>query len=196
MVQIYLDYIEFWENGIKWYGVKGVNSPHDMALMIHYWNERCMCSTKLEAEFPNLKFPVARKKIEQGEEAYLDWFWDNQCSKKDQRFAKLIDLCASHQITRRLVSFIQLRDFGFCRSIGTINGIELRDLPRIRITDNWDYEVRMPTQAYEEYAGYTPREFLGKGNAQQAFQLLIESLPPNCSPATYQQGRGCCPPAA
>ncbi len=196
MTRIYLNYIEFWENGIKWYGVQGVKSPHDMALMIHYWNDCCMCSHELEAQFPDLEFPVARKKIEQGEEAYLDWFWDKQCAKKDRRFAELIDLCASHDVTRRLVSFIQLRDFGFSRSIGTVGGVELRDLPRVRITDEWDYEVRTPAQAYQEYAGRTPRGYLGKGDATQAFQLLLQLLPPDCSPATYQRGRGCCPPAA
>ncbi len=196
MTRIYLNYIEFWENGIKWYGVQGVKNSHDMALLIHFWNERCMCSSQIERQFPDLKFPVARKKIEESEDAYLDWFWDKQCSKKDRRFADLIELCASNPITRRLVSFIQLRDFGFSRSIGTMNGVELRDLPRVRITDEWEYEVRTPTHAYEEYAGRSPREYLGKGNAFEAFRLLLQSFPPNCGPATYQRGRGCCPPAA
>lgn len=196
MTRIFLNYIEFWENGIKWYGVQGVKNPHDMALLIHYWNECCMCSHQIEAEFPDLKFPVARKKIEQGEAAYLDWFWEKQCSKKDRRFAELIELCASNQVTRRLISYIQLRDFGFSRSIGTMNGVELRDLPRVRVTDEWEYEVRTPTQARAEYAGKSPRDYLGKGNAEEAFRLLLQYFPPDCGPATYQRGRGCCPPAA
>ncbi len=190
----FLNYIEFWENGIKWYGVQGIESPRDMALLIHYWNDCCMCSRLIEEKFPALKFPEARKKIEEGEDAYLDWFWKKQCSKKDRRFAELIDLCAQHPVTRRLMTYIQLRDFGFSRSIGTVNGVALRDLPRVRITDDWDYEVRTHSQAVKEYAGVSPREYLGKGNAREAFNLLLQLFPPNCSPATYQSGRGCCPP--
>ena len=81
-------------------------------------------------------------------------------------------------------------------SIGTVNGVALKDLPRVRITDDWDYEVRTPAQAAKELAGKTPREYLGKGDAQEAFRILLEHFPEGCSPATYQRGRGCCPPAA
>ena len=196
MTRSFLNYIEFWENGIKWYGVQGVESPRDMAMLIFFWNERCMCSREIEKYYPSLKFPEARKKIEQSEDAYLDWFWNKQCSKKDRRFAELIDLCSENQVTRRLMSFIDLRDFGFSRSIGTVNGVALKDLPRVRITDDWEYEVRTPAQAAKELAGKTPREYLGKGDAQEAFQILLEHFPEGCSPATYQRGRGCCPPAA
>ena len=196
MTRTFLNYIEFWENGIKWYGVQGVKTPRDMAMLIFFWNERCMCSDEIERYYPSLKFPEARKKIEESEDAYLDWFWNKQCSKKDRRFAELIDLCSTHQVTRRLMAFIDLRDFGFSRSIGTVNGVALKDLPRVRITDDWDYEVRTPAQAAKELAGKTPREYLGKGDAKEAFRILLANFPDGCSPATYQRGRGCCPPAA
>ena len=196
MTRSFLNYIEFWENGIKWYGVQGVESPRDMAMLIYFWNECCMGSCEIEKYYPSLKFPEARKKIEESEDAYLDWFWNKQCSKKDRRFAELIELCSTNQVTRRLMTFIDLRDFGFSRSIGTVNGVALKDLPRVRITDDWEYEVRTPTQAAQELVGKTPREYIGKGDAKEAFRILLEHFPEGCSPATYQRGRGCCPPAA
>lgn len=196
MSRVYNNYIDFWENGIKWYGIQGIKDPEEMALLIVFWNERCMCSRQMETHFPALNFPIARKKIEESEDAYLDWFWDKQKNQRDKRFAELIELSSSHPLTRKLMTYMQLRDFGFSRSIGTINGVELSDLPRVRITDEWEYEVRTPSQAMDEYSGRQPRGFLGKGNAGEAFRVLLNHLPPNCGPATYHRGQGCCPPAA
>lgn len=189
---VYLNYIDFWENGIKWLGIQGVESVEDMAMLLVCWNEKCHCSKKIEARFPEVKFPESRKMIEKGVEEYLDWFWEKLVNKQDKRFAPLIELCAANERTRRLMSYIQLRDFGLSRSIGTVNGVELHDLPRVRITDDWEYEVRTPGMAYQEYAGQRPRQFLGRGTAQEAFSILLQYLPPNCSPATYQGGFGCC----
>lgn len=193
--RIFLNYIDFWENGIMWYGVQGVENASDMAMLIHLWNEKCLCSKDIEARFPDLHFPEARKKIEQGEEAYLDWSWARLVAKKDNRFGELIQLCASNPITRRLMSYIQLRDFGLCSYIGKVHGAEYHDLPRVRITDDWEFEVRTPAMAQQEYAGRQPREFLGKGSAKEAFRILLDCIPPNAGPARYHRGAGCCPPA-
>ncbi len=189
---VFLNYIDFWENGIKWLGIQGVACVDDMARLLICWNEKCMCSHEIEDEFPEIKFPEPRKKIEQGEKAYLDWFWEKLVNKKDKRFGPLIDLCASNEQTRQLMSYIQLRDFGLSRSIGKVNGVELKDLPRIRITDDWEYEVRWTGMAVQEYAGQ-PRQCIGRGTAREAFMILLDHLP-DCGPATYQRGFGCCPP--
>ena len=193
---VYLNYIDFYENGIKWLGIQGVSDTHEMAQLLICWNEKCMCSHEIEELFPEVAFPVARKMIEHGEEAYLNWFWKKLVEKRDKRFGPLIALCASNKRTRRLMSFVQLRDFGLSRSIGTINGVELNDLPRIRITDDWEFEVRTPSMAIQEYCGKQPREYIGRGNANQAFRLLLDLLPADCGTAYYQRGNGCCPPAA
>lgn len=194
--RVYGNYIEFWENGIKWLGIQGIDSIQDMARLVMGWNEQCKCSCEIEKEFPEIKFPESRKKIEEGEEAYLDWFWKKMIGKRDRRFGALINLCAANERTRALMSYIELRDFGLSRSIGLINGINFMDLPRIRITDDWEYEVRTPTMAVQEYAGQAPRQCIGRGDAHEAFRILLDSLPPNLGRAQYQSGAGCCPPAA
>ena len=196
MSKVFLNYIDFWENGVNWYGVQGVKNDRDMAKLIIFWNERCLCSKEIEKHFPDLCFPEARKRIEQGEAAYIQYCWDKLIAKKDNRFGELIEMCASNPRTRRLMSYIQLRDFGLCSYIGEVNGVQYHDLPRVRITDDWEYEVRTPKMAQMEYAGRKPREFLGKGNAQEAFQILLKNLPPGAGPARYHSGVGCCPPAA
>lgn len=194
--RIFLNFIDFRENGILWYGVQGVKNDRDMAVLIQMWNEDCKCSGEIEERFPEMKFPEGRKKIEEGEEAYLDWSWNKLVAKKDNRFGEFIELCAGNPKTRRLMSYIQLRDFGLSSYIGKVNGVEFYDLPRVRITDDWEYEVRSPEMAHNEYAGKKPRSCYGKGNAREAFWLLLRKLPPDAGPAKYHRGAGCCPPTA
>lgn len=194
--RIYGNYIDFWENGIKWLGVQGFDDPKDLARLAMCWNEFCMCSKEIEKEYPVISFPVARKKIEQGVAAYLDWYWETLVEKKDRRFHALINLCAANQKTRHLMSYVEWRDFGLCRSIGLVNGVNYLDLPRVRITDDWEYEVRTPEMAHAEYSGHEPRQCLGKGDAEEAFRILLQNLPADLGPASYQSGVGCCPPAA
>lgn len=186
MSRVYGDFVDFWENGINWMGVQGVSIP-DQARLLYYWNELRLDSTEIEDRVDGIRFPIARKKIEQGEEAYLDWFWQQQIRKDDARFGQLIELLASHDRTCRLVSYIELRDLCLSRSIGEVNGVMLNDLPRIRITDEWEFEVRTPAMAVAEYNGEEPREFLGKGNAHEAFEIVLQNLPPDLGPAQYQR---------
>jgi|GEM_PF-2146482 hypothetical protein len=179
--QVFGRYIDFWENGMKWLGVDCVSDTHEMALLLHYWLDLRLNSTDIEHLVPGIQFPESRKKIEEGEESYLDWYWKNLISKKDRRFGRLIELFAVNQQTRKLMSFTRLRDFGFSRVIPP-NGSRI-DLPFIRVNDSWEYEVHVHLGIMDEHSG--ARRCIGKGNAEEACALILACLPQNIGVAKY-----------
>lgn len=192
--QIFGSFIDFWENGLKWYGVDGV-STKDQATLLHGWVECCLNSDDLEDMVPGLEFPVARKKIEAGADSFLNWYWGNLKNRQDNRFGELIDLFASHEMTRGLMSYIEARDFGFTSNIGLINGLSYHDLPRIRITDDWQYEVHLPNMSLVNHQEATGNDSgcVGRGTAREAFDLALKLIPRDAGPAEYFRCNGCPP---
>ncbi|MEM7038263.1 MAG: hypothetical protein AAF570_14865, partial [Bacteroidota bacterium] len=186
---------DFWENGIKWLGVDGIHDVKTRAKLIHAWCECCENSATIESMLPGISFPTSRKKIETGEISFLDWHWEHLRRKNDRRFGRLIDLFATNSRTRRLMSYFHLRDFGLSRNIGEVNGLLCRDLPCIRITDDWRYEVRVPAMKIvgREFDDAKPRYV---GTAEEAFEAVLCLLPENVGTARYFRCDGCPPPPA
>ncbi|HHG83282.1 MAG TPA: hypothetical protein ENJ82_00915 [Bacteroidetes bacterium] len=193
--RVFGKYVDFWENGLQWLGLDGVSSVRDRAKMLYYWIDCCYNSDEIEARIPGVTFPESRKKIENGEQVFLGWYWENLKRKKNNRFGELIDLFASHENTRGLMSYIEARDFGLCRNIGKVNGLELRDLPSIRIRDDWKYEVHLPNISVVNVDGEIGdgRNHVGVGTAREAFEIALRFLPTNAK-AQYYRCNGC-PPA-
>lgn len=191
-----MGYVDFWENGIEWLGVDGITDVKVQARLIFEWCERCANSEKMEALMPDVQFPLSRKKIEAGEIEFLDWHWENLKTKHDNRFAKIIDLFSKNEKTRRLMSYFHLRDFGLCSNIGEINGLRRHDLPCIRITDDWRYEVHNPNMKVVG-GEKTNNNACRAASAQHAFEEVLRLLPPNVGTAKYFRCDGCPPsPAA
>jgi hypothetical protein len=195
LCHIFGSFIDFWENGLKWYGVDGV-TVEDQAELLHGWVELCLNSDTLEEMVPGLEFPIARKKIEMGEKTFLGWYWENLKNRRDNRFGELIELFASHQMTRKLMTYFEARDFGFSSNIGQVNGLDYQDLPRIRITDDWKYEVHLPNMSMvnsSENAGRGAGGVGQRGTAKEAFELALKLLPHNVGHAQYFRCNGCPP---
>lgn len=179
--QVFGRYIDFWENGMKWLGVDCVKDMEEMAQLLHYWLDLRMNSSEIERLVPGIQFPESRKKIEEGEESYLDWYWKNLMDRRDRRFGRIIELFARNQQTRKLMSFTRSRDFGFSRVIPP-QGSRI-DLPFIRITDDWEYEVHVHLGILDNDSN--TRRCLGKGNADDAYQMVIACIPGNIGVAKY-----------
>ncbi|MEM0998877.1 MAG: hypothetical protein AAGN35_17595 [Bacteroidota bacterium] len=180
---------------MKWYGVSGVKVIHQ-ALLVDGWVGKCLSSEELEVLVPGLEFPVARKQIEMGERAFLSWYWENLRNRKDNRFGELIELFASHELTRNLMSYFESRDFGFSSNIGEVNGLVIKNLPQIRITDDWQYEVHLPNMSLVDRDEVTTdgTGYIGRGTAREVFELTLKLLPRDAGPAEYFRCNGC-PPA-
>jgi hypothetical protein len=183
--QVFGRYIDFWENQMKWLGVDCVKDEREMAYLLHYWLELRLDSDEIERRIPGIEFPESRKKIEEGEASFLNWYWQNLLSRQDKRFGRLIELFASNERTRRLMSFTRLRDFMFS------NRIPPKEcgapLPFVRITDNWEFEVHVNSFAIvDDEEDTVPRSVLGKGNADQVFELVLNYLPPSVGMARYE----------
>lgn len=181
---VFGNYIDFWENGMKWLGVDKVADPAIKAKLLHLWLERGTNSDEIEEAVPGIEFPISRKKIEEGEESYLNWYWQNLRARGDRRFGRLIDLFAANDRTRRLMSFVRTRDFAFSNRIPPHDVGPV--LPFVRITDNWDYEVVVSFGILDEDADQLPRRVVGKGNADEAYEMILNYLPSNLGMARYQ----------
>ena len=181
---VFGNYIDFWENGMKWLGVDEVHDDHVKAILLHFWLELRLNSEEIEKRVPGIEFPVSRKKIEEGEASFLDWYWKNLLSRGDRRFGRLIELFASNDRTRRLMSFTRLRDFAFSNRIPPKENNSI--LPFVRITDNFDYEVVIHMGIVDEDGETQPRRVVGKGNADQVYEMFLNYLPPNVGMARYE----------
>jgi hypothetical protein len=179
--QVFGRYIDFWENGMKWLGVDGVKDIRQMAQLMICWLEKQMNSSAIEDQIPAIQFPESRKKMEAGEEQFLDWYWQNLIERRDRRFGRIIELFANNPRTRRLMSFTRLRDFGFSRIIPPHE--QRTDLPFVRVNDNWEYEVHVHIGILDQES--SPRKCLGKGNAEEAYQMVLDYLPGNIGTARY-----------
>lgn len=181
--QVFGRYIDFSENGMKWLGVDCVKDIPEMARLLYYWLDLRLNSTEIELLVPGISFPESRKRMEEGEESFLNWYWQNLLDRRDRRFGRIIELFARHSKTRRLMSFTRLRDFGLSRIIPPDDS--RNDLPFIRITEDWEYEVHAHFGILDSTSD--KRMCLGKGNADEAFELLIAYLPGNLGIARYCQ---------
>jgi hypothetical protein len=180
---VFGNYIDFWENGMKWLGIDQVTEDRDKAILLHFWLELRLNSVEIESRVPGIQFPVSRKKIEEGEASFLDWYWQNLQSRGDRRFGRLIELFASNDRTRKLMSYTRLRDFAFSNRIppGMIDSM----LPFVRITDSFDYEVVVSFGIVDEEGETQPRRVVGTGTAEQVFEMVLKYLPHNIGMARY-----------
>jgi hypothetical protein len=181
---VFGNYIDFWENGMKWLGVDEVTDDRVKAILLHLWLEVRLNSSDIESRVPGIHFPESRKKIEEGEASFLDWYWTNLMARGDRRFGRLIELFAGNDRTRRLMSFTRLRDFAFSNRIPPKDSNSL--LPFVRITDDFDYEVVINMGIVDEDAKDSKGCIVGKGNADQAFAVVLNYLPSNVPMARYQ----------
>jgi hypothetical protein len=182
--QVFGYYLDFWENGMKWLGVDDIKDERVRAILIHFWLELRLNSEEIESRVPGIHFPESRKKIEEGEASFLDWYWKNLMARGDRRFGRLIELFAGNERTRRLMSFTRLRDFAFSNRIPPHESASF--LPFVRITDNSDFEVHVNIGIVDDEGNSQPRRVLGKGNADQVFQMVLNYLPPNVGMARYE----------
>jgi hypothetical protein len=182
--QVFGNYLDFWENGMKWLGVDDIRDIRVRAILIHFWLELRLNSEEIERRVPGIEFPVSRKKIEEGEASFLDWYWQNLMVRGDRRFGRLIELFGSNERTRRLMSFTRLRDFAFSSRIPPKESSSV--LPFVRITDNFDFEVHVNIGIVDDEADAQPRRILGKGDAEEVYELVLSYLPPNIGMARYE----------
>jgi hypothetical protein len=182
--QVFGYYLDFWENGMKWLGVDDIRDIRVRAILIHFWLELRLNSEEIERRVPGIEFPVSRKKIEEGEASFLDWYWQNLMVRGDRRFGRLIELFGSNERTRRLMSFTRLRDFAFSSRIPPKESSSV--LPFVRITDNFDFEVHVNIGIVDDEADSQPRRILGKGDAEEVYELVLSYLPPNIGMARYE----------
>lgn len=181
---VFGNYIDFWENGMKWLGVDNVTDDRVKAILLHFWLELRLNSEEIERRVPGIEFPVSRKKIEEGEESFLDWYWQNLLARGDRRFGRLIELFASNERTRRLMSFTRLRDFAFSNRIPPNESNSL--LPFVRITDSYDFQVVICMGIVDEDGETQPRRVVGTGNAEQVYEMVLNYMPPNIGMARYE----------
>ncbi len=59
-------------------------------------------------------------------------------------------------------------------------------LPFVRITDDFDFEVHVNMGIVDDEDDAQPRRILGKGNAKQVFEMVLNYLPPNIGMARYE----------
>lgn len=182
--QVFGRYIDFWENGMKWLGVDDVRDERVRAILIHFWLELRLNSEEIEKRVPGIQFPVSRKKIEEGEASFLDWYWQNLMDRGDRRFGRLIELFARNERTRRLMSFTRSRDFAFSNRIPPKGGINI--LPFVRITDNRDFEVHVNIGIVDEDGNSRPQRVLCTGTAEQVYEMVLKHLPSNVGMARYE----------
>ena len=182
--QVFGRYLDFWENGMKWLGVDDIRDERVRAIVIHFWLELRLNSEEIERRVPGIQFPESRKKIEEGEASFLDWYWKNLMKRGDRRFGKLIELFASNERTRNLMFFTRLRDFAFSNRIPPKDSSSM--LPFVRITDDFDFEVHVNMGIVDDEDDAQPRRILGKGNAKQVFEMVLNYLPPNIGMARYE----------
>ncbi len=182
--QVFGRYIDFWENGMKWLGVDCVKNDKQMAELLYFWLDLRLNSTGIEQRVPNIQFPESRKKIEEGEDSFLSWYWDNLRDKKDRRFGNLIDLFSKNERTRKLMSFTRLRDFIFSNRIPPLN--HNTPFPLVRITDNSDFEVHVNIGIVDDEGVTRPRRIVGKGTADEVFAIVLDCIPDNIGTARYE----------
>ena len=175
-------YIDFWENGMKWLGVDDIRDERVRAKLLHFWLERRLNSEEIEQLVPGIQFPESRKRIEEGEASFLEWYWQNLKLRQDRRFGRLIELFAGNERTRRLMSFTRLRDFAFSNRIPPHDTATV--LPFVRLTDNFDFEVHLNIGIVDDED--KPRRVLGKGTADQVYEMVLNYLPPNIGMARYE----------
>lgn len=182
--QVFGRYIDFWENGMKWLGVDCVENDAQMAQLLYCWLDLRLNSAGVEQRVPGIIFPESRKKIEEGEESFLDWYWNNLRDKKDRRFGNLIDLFSKHERTRKLMSFTRLRDFVFSNRIPPLS--QNTPFPIVRITDNADFEVHVNIGIVGDEGETHPRRIVGKGTADEVFEIVLSCIPDNIGIARYE----------
>ena len=192
--QVFGRYIDFWENGMKWLGVDCVEDHSQMAKLLYFWLDLRLDSTEIEQKVPGIQFPESRKKIEEGEDSFLNWYWDNLRDKKDRRFGNLIDLFSQNERTRKLMSFTRLRDFIFSNRIPPLN--HHTPFPLIRITDNADFEVHVNIGIVDDEGETHPRRMIGKGSADEVFAIVLNYLPDPVATARYEWNEEESSPAA
>lgn len=181
---VFGNYIDFWENGMRWLGVDNIADNRVKAILLHFWLELRLNSAEIEKRVPGIEFPLSRKKIEEGEASFLDWYWKNLLSRGDRRFGRLIELFAANDRTRRLMSFTRLRDFAFSNRIPPKDSRNA--LPFVRITDNFDYEVVISMGIVDEEGETQPRRVVGIGTAEEVYEMVLNYLPPNVGMARYE----------
>ncbi len=169
---------------MRWLGVDDVADDRVKAILLHFWLELHLNSAEIEKRVPGIEFPVSRKKIEEGEASFLDWYWQNLRSRGDRRFGKLIELFAANDRTRRLMSFTRLRDFAFSNRIPPKETVNV--LPFVRITDNFDFEVVISMGIVDDEGQTQPRRVVGIGNAEEVYEMVLNYLPPNVGMARYE----------
>jgi hypothetical protein len=181
---VFGNYIDFWENGMKWLGVDEVSDDRVKAILLHFWLELRLNSSEIESRVPGIHFPLSRKKIEEGEASFLDWYWQNLLKRGDRRFGRLIELFGANERTRKLMSFVRLRDFAFSNRIPPKESMMF--LPFVRITDSFDYEVVISMGIVDEDGETQPRRVVGKGTAEQVYEMVLYYLPSNLPMARYE----------
>lgn len=178
-------YVDLWENGMCWYS-RIYNDISQAARVLYLWNDVRANSNEIEQAMPGTVFPEERKMIEAGNEAYLAWRWQNYLAGdhlKDSE-AELIALLSQDEVTRRLMPFSQLWDIGLSRYIGDHGDDIKNDLLRARVVKD-GFVVCTEDQAdFSKNPGL--KEYLGKGNAQQAFTIIKNNLPDDLGWAHYQ----------
>ena len=157
---------DFWARGVL---LAQAQSPHlpDVARAIDKWLSSSCGAAELGAAFDFVAVESRAAIYDRGEEVEERW----RTYIKDIGFPELVPFVAAasrRRELRQLFPYTSLNMFCFSRCTGYPF---TRDTPFVRPVENGEYEV------------VRGGVVLGRGNAEEAAELVVAHLPPGCGPA-------------
>jgi len=176
---------DFWSEGVM-FGNASCENILDVARSIHAWIADKSSIKKMSALFKFFSPSESGKAHEAG--IYVEQQWqsllegwrvqEKSFGSPDRTPTRLIEAAMKRPELRQLFPFTSLISLCFSRTTGYPF---TKDCPRIEPQGNDKYWVYAPTSF----------EILGKGNIEEALDILIKHLPPNCGAAVNGTADDC-----
>ena len=171
---------DFWSHGVS-YGNGTTTNLNEAARAIHYWISEEPNIAEMQRQFslfePNEKGKAheAGRAVEYQWEALLNRWTEDERRRPDadHSLPRLIATARERPQLRQLFPFTSLYRLCFSRTTGYPF---TNDCPSVAPIGDGRFRVYAETSIHSD-------EVIGEGNLEEALDLLVANLPPNCGPA-------------
>jgi hypothetical protein len=166
---------DLWQDGIC-LGDVATDSLTDLARFLHNFLEVREKLFDNQSKFDFVSLYEKAKAFEEDKE--IEWQWKSLKEYIPRDFPCLIpflDIASKNEILNQLYPFTSMNTFHFSRCTGFPFTKDCPAVfPILNIKDELEYyEVRMPKT----------KQLVGKGNAEEVLQIVLDNLPKNCGRA-------------
>jgi hypothetical protein len=178
--------VALWDKGVP-LGHASTPLLAKIAEVINAWIAKGVNTGELQRRFDCVGVTPMAKAHEEGAEAEVEQKWQGLLErvKNDEDYqilAPLVEKAMEVQILRRLFPFTSHLWLCFSRCTGvSFSG----DCPSACPTSRWDRgPLQVPNASPKPYRVVDSKgKFLGEVDAEEAIDLIVQHLPPNCGPA-------------